>query len=202
MPERSKRRDNLQWNEMTSCFTKMPLQAEGHTRTVGPAERPSEAAEHLPHRYRRSDNGVMEECHRVCAQACVTLCASTHTRAFKGKHSPSRQCAHICKCPLPSASHADTRACTKYPLNACTHTQVQHRTPLSLWVQWPRWKENKHANGFTLLERCIWIPPVIFVSLPFAFFLSPLLDASARRGPPWLPESATHDIRALPRKPY
>ena len=173
---------------MTSCFTKMALKAGGHTRTVGPAERPSEAAEHLPHWYRRSDNGAMEECHRVCTGLRHPLCKHLYSCFQRQTLSIPPVCTHL-QVPSPfgeprrhKCMHKITPECLH--THTHTHTQVQHRTPLSLGVQWPRWKESKHANGFTLLERCIWIPPVIFVSLPFAFFLSPLLVASARAPPP------------------
>lgn len=77
-----------------------------------------------------------------------------------------------------------SRANTIHP--ASKHTSAKFNPGLHFfWVQWPRWKENKHTNGFTLLERCIWIPPSIFVSLPFVSFFLP--SRHLHKSPPRVP---------------
>lgn len=57
--------------------------------------------------------------------------------------------------------------------------QLRH-TSTKFWAQWPSWKENKQTNGFTLLEKHFWIPPVILAPLPLCFLLA---SPHLHRGP-------------------
>lgn len=120
----------------------------------------------------------------VCAQACVTFCASMHTRAFKGEHCPSCKYAHICKCLLSQqATHTH-----KIPLNACTHTHTSSTQGcLSSEFSDPSERRtNTLMDSLCLRDAFEFLPSSLF-PFPLSLFFPSLLVTSIKA--PRFPES-------------
>lgn len=118
----------------------------------------------------------------MCAQACVTFCASMHAHAFKGKRCPSCKYAYICKCPLPQQT-------------THTHTQVEQRTPFSSAFSDP----SERRTNILMASLCLrdafeFLPSSVFPFPLFPFFSLLVISRKA----PWFPESTTHYIWMLP----
>lgn len=114
----------------------------------------------------------------VCAQACVTFCASMHTHAFKGEHCPSCKYAHICKCLLSQqATHTH-----KIPLNACTHTSSTQGCLSSEFSDPSERRTNTLMDSLCLRDAFEFLPSSLF-PFPLSLFF-PLPSRHLHKGAP------------------